>query len=61
MQERTLHIQYPERLVTYDFSELNELVLAYAISIHKSQGSEYAAVIIPISLINIKSRRASGL
>jgi len=48
MQERTLHIQYLEHLVTYDFSELNELALAYAISIHKSQGSEYAAVIVPI-------------
>ena len=32
----------------YDYDELDELVLAYAISIHKSQGSEYPAVIIPI-------------
>ena len=47
-QERTLQIQCLEQLITYDFSELNELTLAYAISIHKSQGSEYAAVIIPI-------------
>ncbi len=37
-----------QKSVTYDFDELNELVLAYAISIHKSQGSEYGAVIIPI-------------
>lgn len=37
-----------QRLVPYDFEELNELVLAYAISIHKSQGSEYQAVIIPL-------------
>ncbi len=34
-------------LVSYDFGELDELVHAYAISIHKSQGSEYPAVIIP--------------
>jgi len=34
--------------VTYDFSEMDEVSLAYAISIHKSQGSEYPAVIIPI-------------
>ena len=34
--------------VTYDFAELDELVHAYAISIHKAQGSEYPAVVIPI-------------
>ena len=37
-----------KRFVDYEFIELNELVLAYALSIHKSQGSEYAAVIVPI-------------
>jgi len=47
-QERILQIECLGRLINYDFSELNELTLAYAISIHKSQGSEYAAVIIPI-------------
>jgi len=36
------------RTVAYDFTELDELTLAYAISVHKSQGSEYPAVIIPI-------------
>jgi exodeoxyribonuclease V alpha subunit len=44
----TLAVRYNERVVPYDFSELNELVLAYSISIHKSQGSEFDAVIIPI-------------
>ena len=39
-----------QRNVTYDFDELNELILAYAISIHKSQGSEYACVIVPLFL-----------
>ena len=34
--------------VAYDFSDLDEVVLAYAVSIHKSQGSEYSAVVIPI-------------
>jgi len=34
--------------VPYDFSELDEIILAYAISVHKSQGSEYPAVVIPI-------------
>jgi len=36
------------REILYDFSELDALVLAYAVSIHKSQGSEYPAVVIPI-------------
>jgi len=37
-----------EKKVDYGFSELDELVLAYAISVHKSQGSEYPAVVIPL-------------
>ena len=41
-------ILFDDRLVTYDFSELDEIVLAYAISVHKSQGSEYPVVVIPI-------------
>lgn len=41
-------IDFDGTKVNYDFDEINELVLAYAISIHKSQGSEYDAVIIPI-------------
>jgi exodeoxyribonuclease V alpha subunit len=36
------------REILYDFSELDELIHAYAVSIHKSQGSEYPAVVIPI-------------
>lgn len=37
-----------ERTVVYDFSQLDELELSYAVTIHKSQGSEYKAVIIPV-------------
>jgi len=48
IEDRTLTIQYPEKMVEYETNELDELVLAYAISIHKSQGSEYQAVIIPL-------------
>ena len=46
----TLTVDYDGRTVSYDFSELDELALAYAISVHKSQGSEYPAVIIPLTI-----------
>lgn len=43
-----IQVQFPDQIVTYDIVELDELVLAYAISIHKSQGSEFDAVIVPV-------------
>ena len=46
---QTLMVEYDEhRKVTYAFSQLDELELAYAVTIHKSQGSEYPAVVMPI-------------
>jgi len=47
-EARKLTVEYDGRPVTYDFPELDELVLAYAVSVHKSQGSEYTAVILPV-------------
>lgn len=46
--EKKLVVNFLGLIVAYEFSELDELVLAYSVSIHKSQGSEYSAVIIPI-------------
>ena len=43
-------IDFDGKKVPYDYPDLDEVVLAYAISIHKSQGSEYSAVVIPILL-----------
>lgn len=37
------------RSVDYNFEELDEVMLAYAVSVHKSQGSEYPAVVIPVT------------
>ena len=48
MEEREMVVSFDDRLVTYDVSELDELVLAYAATIHKSQGSEYPIVVIPV-------------
>ncbi len=46
--ERQIVINFDGRPVDYDFSDLDEIVAAYAVSVHKSQGSEYPAVIIPV-------------
>jgi exodeoxyribonuclease V alpha subunit len=49
IEEGELNVDFDGREVTYGFGELDELVLAYATTIHKSQGSEYPAVVIPLS------------
>lgn len=48
LEEKKIQVIFFERPIEYEFDELNELVLAYTLSIHKSQGSEYSAVIIPL-------------
>lgn len=45
---KVVQVVFDDRMVEYETSEMEELVLAYAISIHKSQGSEYPAVVIPL-------------
>ena len=41
-------VSIDEREVSYDYAELDEIVLAYAVSVHKSQGSEYPVIVMPI-------------
>jgi exodeoxyribonuclease V alpha subunit len=46
--KKTVTIQYESRDIDYEFAEMGEVSLAYAISVHKSQGSEYPVVILPV-------------
>ena len=48
--DREAVIAFDGREVAYDFNELDEVFLAYAITIHKSQGSEFPAVVLPIAM-----------
>ena len=49
VMEKELTVSFEQREVRYDFGELDELSLAYAITIHKSQGSEFSAIVIPLA------------
>lgn len=50
LEDRTLTVKFDERDIEYDHTELDELALAYATTIHKSQGSEYPIVVIPVMM-----------
>jgi exodeoxyribonuclease V alpha subunit len=52
--EEVVSVLFEDRTVVYDFSEVDELVLAYAVSIHKYQGSECPCIIIPIHMSHFK-------
>lgn len=47
-EEQEVTVQFEGRFVTYDYADLNELALAWAVTIHKAQGSEYPVVILPM-------------
>jgi exodeoxyribonuclease V alpha subunit len=48
--EREVTMRFDQREGVHDFVELDEIFLAYAITIHKSQGSEFPAVVIPLAM-----------
>ncbi len=50
MDERTLTISFDDRSVEYDATELDEIVLAYATTVHKAQGAEYPIVVMPVMM-----------
>ena len=49
-EDKQVLVRFGKRDVIYDFGELDELELAYAITIHKSQGSEFPVVVIPLAM-----------
>jgi exodeoxyribonuclease V alpha subunit len=49
LDEQVLTVAFQDRVAGYEFPELDELVLAYTTTVHKSQGSEYKAVILPLT------------
>ncbi|MGC6488188.1 MAG: ATP-dependent RecD-like DNA helicase [Planctomycetota bacterium] len=56
-----LYVRFPEREHEYGFEELGDLIPAYAISVHRAQGSEYPAVVVPVSTDHFLMLRRSLL
>jgi len=56
-----VHVEVDEKLVTFDRDSLDNLVLAYAVTVHKSQGSEYPAIVMPVTTHHFKMLRRNLL
>ena len=52
LQDKLAYIRYDDRIVEYSYADLEEVSLAYAMTIHKSQGSEYPIIVVPITYAN---------
>jgi exodeoxyribonuclease V alpha subunit len=50
LEQETCQVMFDNRIVDYEFKEIDQLKLAYAISVHKSQGSEYKAIVVVLSM-----------
>ena len=49
-EDRTLAVRFDDRSIEYDATELDEMVLAYATTVHKAQGAEYPIVVMPVMM-----------
>lgn len=52
LEDKIVYVRFDGRIIEYTYPELEELQLAYALTIHKSQGSEYPIIVIPITYAN---------
>lgn len=48
LEEQEVTVQFGERLVSYDYADMNEITLAWSVTVHKAQGSEYPVVVLPL-------------
>lgn len=51
-EDKVVYIRYDDRIIEYSYADLEEVSLAYALTIHKSQGSEYPIIVVPITYAN---------
>jgi exodeoxyribonuclease V alpha subunit len=47
-KEEIIEVNFPEKIVTYQGQDINQITLAYAVSVHKSQGTEYPVILMPL-------------
>ena len=48
LEEQEVTVQFADRQVSYDYADMDEITLAWSVTVHKAQGSEYPIVILPI-------------